>query len=284
MRRSLLPCLSVLLAAGCGEHVSARDTPPSAAAPQLAAPPASSSPQPDFPAIPALLDNPTAHSAPEWTAVLFSDLDAEVGARIAGVVLQVAVDLGDAVREGDVLLVLDDTGERARVAAATAAHDLARTEFRRAEELVQKGFLTQAQLDEATFRLRSTEAALRVAEIALEHTRVIAPFTGVITRRMAGRGRPVREGEALFRVTALQPLRASVRVPERDAYGLSPGAAAVLLAGDGSRIDARLQRISPATDPQSGTVEVLLEVRHPGPLRPGSSAIVDFRTAPPPRR
>ena len=170
------------------------------------------------------------------------------------------------------LLVLDDAREEARVEAATAAAELARAQFKRLEGLGSNGFVTTAQIDSARFALRSAEAALHEAQIDLEHTRLTAPFAGVITRRTTGRGRPVRVGEPLFRLTALQPLRALVRLSERDARGLRVGASAQLITDDGVRVGARIQRVSPATDPESGTVEVLLEVPRPGPLRPGSSA------------
>jgi RND family efflux transporter MFP subunit len=211
------------------------------------------------------------------SAVLFSDLDAETAARMDGVVREVRAELGDAVREGQVLLVLDDAREVARLESATAALELARATFVRIESLLAKSLVTPAQMDEARFAVKAAEASLREAQVEFEHTRVVAPFTGVITRRMAGRGRSVQEGEPLFRLTALEPLRALVRLPERDARGLRLSAPVVLLTDDGQEIAASIQRISPATDPESGTVEVLLAVPRPGPLRPGSSASLRLR-------
>jgi RND family efflux transporter MFP subunit len=142
------------------------------------------------------------------------------------------------------------------------------------EGLRQGGFATQAELDEWRYRLRAGEAALRVAQVELDHTRVLAPFAGVVTRRHTGTGRPVREGEPLFRVTALQPLKAVARLPERDARGLRRGAMATLLDDAGAEIRAVISRIAPAVEPGSGTVEVLFDVPRPGTLLPGSSAVV----------
>jgi RND family efflux transporter MFP subunit len=255
----LLPLLTALCA--CGPEVSARAMPQESSSTKAAS--TDTLPKPSAPA-------PAPNNG--VPAVLFSDLDAELGARMAGVVQRVDAELGDAVQEGQVLLVLDDAREQARVEAATAAAELARTQFKRLEGLGTNGFVTTAQIDSARFALRFAEAALHEAQIDLEHTRVTAPFAGVITRRTTGRGRPVRVGEPLFRLTALQPLRALLRLPERDARGLRVGASAELITDDGLRVAARIQRVSPATDPESGTVEVLLDVPRPGPLRPGSSA------------
>jgi RND family efflux transporter MFP subunit len=205
-------------------------------------------------------------------ALLYSDLDADVAARTTGVITRVSVELGDGVRAGQVLARLDDAREMARLAAATAAVERARADHARVDGLHASGYVTESDLDEARFQLHTAEAALRVAQVELEYMRVVAPFGGVVTRRHTGLGRVVREGEPLFRITALQPLRASARLAEHDARGLRRGAAALLFDGHGAQVEAHVVRVAPAVEPGSGTVEVILSVPKPGPFLPGSSA------------
>jgi len=261
--------LFLLLAAACGTQVGGGEAmqpaeSPVATAAEVAATPATmpESLETEGPATPGITS----------TVVLYSDLDAEVGSRMDGVISQVLVELGDRVAAGQTLAVLDDATQVARAAGARAAAELAVREHTRMTELHDRGFVTAAQYDEASYRRQSTEAALREAEVDLEHTRVIAPFAGVVTRRMTGIGRPVQEAEPLFRITALEPLRALARLPEATARLIRPGMPAILTADGGTEVAARVARVSPAVDPGSGTVEVLLDVPHPGPLRPGSSA------------
>lgn len=231
----------------------------------------------DGPARPA---TPAAEAALTTTVVLYSDLDAEIGSRMDGVVRQVLAELGDRVSAGQTLAVLDDEPQVARAAAARAAFELASREHTRAVELLRKGFTTAAEQEQSSYRRQAAEAALREAEIELQYTRISAPFAGVVTRRMTGLGRPVREAEPLFRITALQPLRALARLPEPAARRIRPGMSALLTADGGTQVAARVARISPAVDPGSGTVEVLLDVPRPGPLRPGSSAELLISGAP----
>jgi RND family efflux transporter MFP subunit len=212
-------------------------------------------------------------------AVIYSDLDAEVGPRIDGVVRSVHVEMGDAVRAGQVLAVLEDGRQLTRVASASAARDLARVEFERLDSLLQSGFVTKALHDEALYRLRMAEASLQGAEVELGYTRVVAPFAGVVTRRMTGQGRAVDPGQPMFRVTALRPLRALVRISEREARAIPVGSRAILTGDGGEEVGATVVRVSPAVDPGSGTVELLLAVPDPGPLRPGSGATVRFTHA-----
>lgn len=271
----------LLLVAACGSEVGGSEAiPPVVAEPTAPTVPGRS---PATVAAPALAFDPDgagSSTAPDEpaviTVVLFSDLDADVGSRMDGVVRGVKADLGDRVAAGQTLAVLDDDAQLARAAAARAALELASREQARVAELSRKGYVTAAQDEQASYQRAAAEAALREAEIDLQHTRILAPFAGVITRRMTGLGRPVREAEPLFRVTALQPLRALARLPELSARRVRPGMAATLTADGGAQARAVVARISPAVDPGSGTVEVLLDVPRPGPLRPGSSAALHF--------
>jgi membrane fusion protein, multidrug efflux system len=211
-----------------------------------------------------------------YMAVLYSELDAEVGPRMSGVVRSVHAELGDFVQAGQLLAVLEDGRQLARAASARAARALARAEFDRLDSLLQNGFVTKAQHEEALYRMHMADASLREAEVELEHTRVLAPFAGAVTRRMTGMGRPVETAQPMFRVTALRPLRALVRVTEREARTVPIGSVAVLTGDGGEQVGATVVRVSPAVDPASGTVEMLLTVPDPGPLRPGSGAVVRF--------
>ena len=262
---------------GCGPDVRAGSVPPEVrSAVTGTALPAAEAAAPVSEPVPPVV----APAAPAtYTAVLYSDLDADVGARKDGVLVALAVELGDAVRAGQAIARLDDLREAARAESARGVLELVRAEHARAEAMRDKKVIAAADYEAVLLRLRAAEAALREAEVELELTRVVAPFDGVVTRRYGGRGRSIQEGEALYRITALQPLRALVRVPERAARALARGNPAVLrsdASDPAALIEAVIARISPAVDAGSGTVEVLLLVPRPGPLRPGSTAAVEF--------
>jgi membrane fusion protein, multidrug efflux system len=208
------------------------------------------------------------------STLLFSEHDADVSGLVGGRVRAVRAELGDAVRAGDILAVLEDDREAAQLASATATLELARAQHDRAVELRQADLATEADLEIARYRLHAAEAALREAQVALEHTRIRAPFAGAISHRAVRFGQTVRAGDVLFRVTALRPLRAQVRVPERDAVGLRRGQALSLRGLSGEEIGATIARVAPAVDPVSGTIELLVDVPDPGALRPGSAVTV----------
>ena len=215
-----------------------------------------------------------------FRTVLYSERDVEVTARMRGVVRAQLAELGDAVAQGAILAMLEDERETASLHSAQAALELARNERIRAIQLRKSEMITQAELDGAVYREKAADAAVRDALVRLGYTRVRAPFAGSVTQRMVRAGQTVNEGDPLFRVTAPRPLRAMLRLPELEARGLAIGQALSLHADDGSAIQTRVARISPAVDPASGTIEVLLDVPAPASLRPGSTVTLELsRTA-----
>jgi RND family efflux transporter MFP subunit len=244
----------------------------------------------------ATADSATTHPAPvtngdasgSYQTVLYSEHDVMVVARTDGVVRTIGVELGDGVEADQELARLDDDSQQAAVAAATAAADYARKEHGRLVELRKHQAVTQADLDRALYQLQSAEAALNQAQVALEHTRVRAPFAGAVAHRYVRVGQRVAQGDTLFRVTARRPLRARVQVGELQAVGLHVGNRASVRGVDGTTVEGAITRVAPAVDPASGTVEVIVDVPHPGDLRPGSSVVVtlgpDGRSPPAPDR
>ncbi|HEY6947953.1 MAG TPA: HlyD family efflux transporter periplasmic adaptor subunit, partial [Gemmatimonadales bacterium] len=90
-------------------------------------------------------------------------------------------------------------------------------------ELAVSGAATVADSEAAETQLLQAQLAVRKARRDLELTRITAPFAGVVTLRAARPRRLVAPGDTLFRVTAMGPLLARVRVPEAAALDVRPG-------------------------------------------------------------
>jgi hypothetical protein len=86
----------------------------------------------------------------------------------------------------------------------------------------------------------------------------------------------VNAGDSLFRVTALAPVLATVRVPEAAAAGLRVGAPARVLTAGGASAQARVVRASPVLDAASGTREVVLQLGPGSAMTPGSGVSVQL--------
>lgn len=209
---------------------------------------------------------------------LYSEHDADVVSQWSSndnsaglLVTAIQVELGDRVHAGQVLATLDDDESQIAVQAARADADEARSNFERVSELRKKELTTPAEYDSALSAKKRAEAALAQAALQLSRTRVRAPFAGVISRRYVRVGERVEEGQPLFRVTAMSPLRARLLVPEDQAGAFRVGSSVMLNGVTGESATARVILMSPTIDPGSGTREVIVELSKIEEFRPGAA-------------
>jgi len=209
---------------------------------------------------------------------VYVEHDAAVLARSSGMVQAILADIGTTVRAGQELARLESTDQD--IALAQAKEKVVRTSqvVERQRSLTTAGFATRADSEQVEFEHREAELGLRKAQRDFDLTRIVAPFGGVVTSRAARVQRMVNPGDSLFRVTALAPLLAAVRVPETAAGGLRVGAEAQILGSGGVSARARVIRASPVLDAASGTRELVLEIGAGSRLRPGGAVTVQLGT------
>ena len=207
-------------------------------------------------------------------AQLYVEHDAVMVARSAGMVDDLLVDLGTPVRAGQLLATIERTDQEIALDRANAAWDNASRVLARARTMAGFGGMTAADSEQAEFAARDAAIALRKAQRDVELTRIVAPFTGVVTVRYARPRRYVAVGETLFRVTERGPLLARVRVPERAAGAARVGDTARVLGDAGGAARARVVRVAPALDAASGTREMVLQLTEGARLLPGANVRV----------
>lgn len=247
----------LIVLAGCGEARSASPK-------QQQVPSAATTVKAEY-----VADTATVQVPLEIPAQLYVEHDAVVVARSAGTIDSLSAELGDRVASGQALARMESADQQIAVARAEAAYDNANRALTRARALTKAGGTTAADLEQLEFQLRDADIGRSKARRDLELTRVAAPFAGVVTSRVARRGRFVAIGDTLFRVTEAAPLYARVRVPEANARSLRIG----MSASVGER-PARIVHAAPIIDAASGTRELVVEVQGPGELIPGSTVNV----------
>lgn len=228
-------------------------------------------------------------------------LASEVGGRV--IELAPAIVARGAVRAGEVLLRVDDRSARASLERARSEIDSTRArialsakELERAETLRRRGVISQEELDrrraekdELDARLASAESALESAELALESTRVVAPFDGRVLSRSVEVGDVVAAAQPLARLFTPDRLEVDVPLEERIAAlipGLfdgerAPASVRVRFAERPFRFDARVARVARALDPVTRTLEVSVALENVGAARAaGGEAALPAGTPP----
>ena len=193
------------LLAGCG---GAKDT--------SRAPVETATGSPD-PATLVVADTLTVELPLSLPAQLYVEDDAVLYARSAGIIQAIQADLGSRVAAGQLLTRLESADQEIALAQARERYSNAKVQVGRQRELKTAGVVTQADSERVELEYREAELALQKAQRDFDLTRVVAPFPGVVTGRTARIGRLVNPGDSLFRLTALAPVLAAVRVPEGSA-------------------------------------------------------------------
>lgn len=261
------------------------------------APPAA----PKAAARPALSVRLTTPQTLDWPALLSANGDvvawqeAVIGAELANDrIAEVRVQVGDAVRRGQVLAriadesVASDVAEaRAAVAELEAAAAEARANAERARQLQAQGFYSpqlnaqyQTALQTAQARLAAARARLDAATLRLDKTVVRAPDDGVISARNAAVGSLAQPGQEMFRLIRGGRLEWRAELTSADLGRVKPGMTATLTAPDGQTVQGRVRALAPSVDPatRNGLVYVDLPTSTAA-LRAGMFARGEFALA-----
>jgi RND family efflux transporter MFP subunit len=237
---------------------------------------------------------------------------ANIFARASGYIEKRHVDIGDALKQGQLLAeitapeldhqIAQAEGTLAQLQAAQqqaqANVDLAQVTWNRNNPLVRKGWFTQQQGVNDLQTLKAQQAALGVAQSNVTaqqgqlqvlrqqkaYQRVVAPFDGVITQRNIDVGSLVQadatSGTFMFSIMQSNVIRAQVFVPQDLAFGVSPGIDAILHVPEipDRAFPGTVTRITNALAP--GTRTLLTEVDIPNPdgvVTPGTHCIIELR-------
>lgn len=205
------------------------------------------------------------------TGTLEAEHDAEVVAKVGGVVEQLLVEEGDRVVAGQVLAKLDD--DRLRIEVARAEANLAKLEqeYRRNRKLHESQLVSAETFERLGHELAAMRAELDLARLQLEYTEIRAPFDGIVAERHIKIGNMIEQNAPAFRVTTYDPLIVRLHVPERELNKLAKGQPARVrvdaLAGE--TFEGVVDRVSPVVDSATGTFTVTIAVREAAKLKPG---------------
>lgn len=197
-------------------------------------------------------------------------LKAAVEAKVSGRIEKMNVNEGQLVKEGELLAELDARELNARLDQALARLDESQRDLKRYTALIKQKSVTQAEFDTAQAKDRVAQAAVVETQTMLGYTKVAAPFSGVITRKVANVGDLSAPGRVLYEIEDPAVLRLEANVPEALIDNVKVGAAyEVKVSGLERTVNGVVVEISPAADPNSRTYLVKLNLPADATLRSG---------------
>ena len=228
---------------------------------------------------------------------------AVVSAKIQGRLADLKVEEGSRVREGQLLARLESADYQAQVSRAAAQLERAQADLaenhrqlRQAERLTRESIMARDQLEAVQSRVRIAEADvsraradLAYAQALLRDTRILAPFTGTVVKKMAEVGEsvaPIPPGVnistssgAIVALADLETLEVEADVAESNVARLGPEqpAEVAVEAFPGRRYRAVLRQVIPTADRTKATVQVKVTILDKDQnLKPEMSAKVTF--------
>jgi RND family efflux transporter MFP subunit len=208
--------------------------------------------------------------------------EAIIGSEVNGLqIAEVRVNVGDQVKRGDVIAVLQSDTLRAelaqaegRLAEAASSALEARSQADRAKSLQQQGFISQAQLGQtlaadavAQARVQSARAAVQLQAVRLAQTQVKSPDGGVISNRQATVGSVVNAGTELFRLIRQGRLEWRAEVTSADIGRIQVGAPVQITAASGQVLQGKVRMVAPSVDAQTRNALVYVDL----PAQTGSA-------------
>ncbi|MDH3746671.1 MAG: efflux RND transporter periplasmic adaptor subunit [Gammaproteobacteria bacterium] len=209
------------------------------------------------------------------TTTIGSEGDAPVLARVAGEIVELLVEEGDWVSEGQVLARLD--GERLRLEMLAAKADLekARGEYERYLDLNKRGLVSEAMFEGLRYDVDALNANYKLKKLNYGYSNIRATIAGYVSDRSVKLGQNIMIDEETFRITDTGQLVAYLQIPQTELSKFAAGHAATLQVDSmpAETFPAEILRISPTIDMRNGTFRATAFIDNSeGKLAPGMFA------------
>jgi RND family efflux transporter MFP subunit len=205
---------------------------------------------------------------------------AVISAKITGNVIALPVDLGSRVKHGELLAELSAGEISAQVQQAKAQLEQAKRNLAREENLLKKNAATPETVKSFEDSLRIAEAAYRTTLTMLDFTKIAAPFTGIITRKLTNIGDLATPGKPLLQIEEENKLQVLTDIPEAMILKITKGdMLKVFIPSINLGIEGTVAEISPTADPYSRTSPIKLRIPNNPQLRSGQFARITLAMA-----
>lgn len=208
-------------------------------------------------------------------AIVEAGRESTLAPQVSGRILMLDTDAGARVKQGQVLVRIDDSearnslaGNQAEVAQARANLVNAQAKYDRAKQLVARKFMSASSLDQAEAEYRAAEAQVEAARAGVAQsatsrrfTTITAPFDGLISERLAQMGEMASPGRPLLTLFDPATLRVVATVPQERLDEIRrSGSASVEFSAIGKTVSSTRITVLPAADSRTHSSQVRIEL------------------------
>jgi len=186
-----------------------------------------------------------------------------VRSEIPGRIVGLPYPKGSQVHEGDVLCQISIESREQNLNEARALRNQAMLEYKGLRDLSNKGLQSEIALAQAKARLESARAAVSRAMISMSHTRVRAPFDGIIEDQPVEVGDVLGIGGACATIIEIDPILLAGQVAEKDVGRVTVGGLVSAKLITGETVSGKISYISQLADKSTRAYRIEVEVPNP---------------------
>lgn len=203
----------------------------------------------------------------------------ELKSETEGTLQEILFEEGQHVKAGDLLVRLDESKFAAAAAEADANYRMGEANFERARKLQKDQLISKQEFDQTAAAFQALQATLDLKKRQLKDTRIVAPFSGIVSARRISPGQVIDKNTLLTVLVDVDPVKVEFGVPERFVAQLKIGQKiSVKLAAFPDRsFEGEVYFIAPYVDEVYRTALLKAKIPNPkGELKAGMFANLDL--------
>lgn len=199
----------------------------------------------------------------EETGILTGNKESMVATETGGRVMEIKVDVGSYVKEGDPMVRLDDELYKLDADRAKIAYDKAKMDLERLEKLYEQKSISSSDIEGARLGAKSAEVGYKAALKTYNEATIRAPFSGTVAAKLTEVGQMVERGTPVVQLVDVGSLKLVVQVDEEQLRYASIGANALVII-DALKDSVEGKVVAIGSRAVTGTRTFPIEVRVPG--------------------
>lgn len=224
-----------------------------------------------------VLKDTTLRESIQITGTIQAEESVDLRAEMSGKITKVLFKEGTNVKQGEVLIKINDEELRAQYNRANARLKLAEEQEYRQKMLLKKEAISQQEYDVVFTELQSMRAEAELLKAQLSKTEIKSPFNGRIGLRMASVGDYISPSTNIAKLVKDDKVKITFSIPEKYASSMKPNAEIIFSTdGNSKKYKANVYALEPSIDENTRTLSIRALADNDGTLVPGSFCKVEL--------
>lgn len=212
------------------------------------------------------------------TGTILANEEVELRSEVSGKVMQVTIREGQPVKEGDMLLKINDSELQAQLQRAQYRLNLATERERRQRKLLEKGGISQEDYDATLNEVNVLKSEVALIRSQIDKTELRAPFDGMVGLKYVSEGSYITPSTRVASLQDISPVKIDFSIPERYVNRVGPGDRITFtVQGTPGRFEGEIYAIEPKIESRTRTLQLRAISENPGGLLvPGAFADLEL--------